>query len=53
MNRSPDDLRRDAALDRERAEELAEDNPGYAEYLELRANWREYLARKEEEFDEN
>lgn len=38
------ELRRLADDDDERAEELAEGQPGYAEYLERRAEFRRWLA---------
>jgi hypothetical protein len=45
----PDTLRDEAARLRERAEEIAEENPAASECHELRADWCEYLARKREE----
>lgn len=49
--KTPEELRQLAATDRKNAEEAAETNPMWAEYLEIRARWRDHLAREEEEFN--
>lgn len=48
MPRDPDTLREEARRDRERAAELADSNPSASDYYELRAAWRERLARDED-----
>lgn len=51
MPDTADDLRRGAQQDRDHADDIADDNPTAAEYFELRASWKEHLARERERFD--
>lgn len=46
---TPEELEREARELRERAEEIADDNPSASDYHARRAEWLETLARRERE----